>query len=405
MTKQIEFKIIKNKHISFGKGPDFLTDEATSSVMKLHQSVNSYEKTPLVSLKDRANQLKVKGIYVKDESYRFGLNAFKGLGGIYALTRVICKELGLDINKIRFSDLKEPELNKRISEMIFVTTTDGNHGKGVAWAAGQLGCKAYVYMPKGSAEARAEAIRKAGKAEVTITNFVYDDAVRFANEMSKKNGWYLVQDTSWEGYEEVPTWIVQGYTTMVKEAIDQLKEYGIERPTHVFLQAGVGALAGSVTGYLANHYEGKRPIISIVEPEEVACIFESAKYTDGLPHAATGNGTTIMAGLNCGEPCTITWPVLRDFASYYFACPDYVAAEGMRQLANPVGNDRKIISGESGAATFGTMLLILERPECVNIRKELGIDDNAVILIFNTEGDTDPDNYKAVLNGAYSLPE
>ena len=396
---------IRNPHLSQEAGPVFLTAEATNPVLHLHQSVSEYSVTPLVSLKEKAAQLGVKGIYVKDESPRFGLNAFKGLGGIYAITRVICEKLGLDICTVRFEDLMEPELNQQIRKMIFATTTDGNHGKGVAWAAGLLGCQAHVFMPKGTVEVRAQAIRDAGKAEVTITDLNYDDCVCMTKELGAKNGWTLIQDTSWKGYEDIPTWIIQGYSTMVREAIDQLRACGETAPTHVFVQAGVGALAGSVTGYVANEFDGNRPIVSIVEPTEVACIYESAEASDGLPHAATGNGETIMAGLNCGEPCTVAWPILRDFASYYLACPDYVAAEGMRQLANPEGSDERIVSGESGASAPGAAFMILERPEYADLRREMQLNENAVILLFNTEGDTDPENYRAILAGAYAAPQ
>ena len=398
-----KLQFIKNSAVSKGPGPDFLGLEATRPVRHLHRSLKEYRPTPLVSLNALAQKSGVKGIYVKDESRRFGLNAFKGLGGIYALTRVVCEKFGLDISTICFDDLKEPELNKKISQMVFVTTTDGNHGKGVAWAAGQLGCQAHVYMPKGSAENRAQAIRDVGRAEVTITDLSYDDAVRYARRMSEEKGWYLVQDTAWEGYEKVPAWIVQGYTTMVYEAMEQLRDYGEKAPTHVFLQAGVGAMAGGVTGFLMNCCD-ERPLVTIVEPEEVACIYESARQGDGKPHPAVGSGITIMAGLNCGEPCTITWPILRDFASWYLTCPDGVAAEGMRRLAAPLTEDERVISGESGAATFGALLMLLEREEYSAQRASMGLDKNSVILLFNTEGDTDPDGYTRIVSqGAYPL--
>lgn len=396
---------IRNDNLSEGEGPEFLSVENTESVRHLHHSVSAYQETPLVSLSSLSKKMGVKGIYVKDESYRFGLNAFKGLGGIYALTCVICEKLGFNIQTVDFSSLQEPEIKTKVSDMIFVTATDGNHGRGVAWAAAQLGCKAYVYMPKGSSEIRAQAIRNTGKAEASITDMGYDDTVRYAQRVSEENGWTLIQDTSWPGYEKVPKWIIQGYTTMAYEAVKQLEAYGENSPTHIFLQAGVGAMAGGVTGFMANYYEGHRPTIVIAEPDEVACIFESARKKDGEPHEAVGNGITIMAGLNCGEPCTVTWPILRDFASYYAACPDYVAARGMRQLAAPAGADRKVISGESGAVTMGLLTMLMESPELESQKYRMGLDENSVILLFNTEGDTDPESYdKIVYDGAYATP-
>lgn len=145
--------------------------------------------------------------------------------------------------------------------MVFVTTTDGNHGRGVAWAARKLGCEAHVYLPAGSAPARAQAILDAGAVEARVLPLGYDDAVRYAAQQAQEKGWTLIQDTSWPGYEEIPTWIVQGYTTLAREAADQLAEAGVDWPTHVFLQAGVGAMAGGVLGYLADRYGAQAPVL------------------------------------------------------------------------------------------------------------------------------------------------
>ncbi len=400
-----DVKMVVNHKLSQAAGPAFLSLAATESVRHLHLSLAAYKETPLVALPALAERMGVKSIYVKDESYRFGLKAFKGLGGVYALSHVVCNKIGLNIEQTTFADLQKAGYREQVQKMVFVTATDGNHGKGVAWAAKQLGCKAHVFMPAGSSENRAQAIRDVGDAEVTITDLKYDDAVRYAASMEEKHGWILVQDTSWPGYEEIPGWIIQGYTTMGYEAVSQLEALGVSRPTHVFLQAGVGAMAGGITGFLANYYEGSRPIITTVEPDQVACIYESARRADGKPHKATGNETTIMAGLNCAEPCTLTWPILRDFASFYLACPDYVAAKGMRHLAAPLGNDRKVVSGESGAATMGALVTLCEDRALEGLRKQIGLDRDSVVLLFNTEGATDPDNYyKIVYDGAYPAP-
>lgn len=389
-----------------GKGPDFLSPKATANVRRIHRGLSSYRPTSLVRLDEMAKALGVRAVFVKDESSRFGLKAFKGLGGLYALTWVVCRELGLDPETITFSDLQAPGLREQVKKMVFVTTTDGNHGKGVAWAAGQLGCEAHVYMPKGSSELRAQAIRDAGKAEVTITGLCYDDAVRYAAKMAEEKGWHLVQDTSWPGYEEIPQKIIQGYTTMAAEAAEQLAAEGFEVPTHVFLQAGVGAMAGGVLGYLANRWEGNRPIFGIVEPENVACIYRSAQVADGKPHPAVGSGETIMAGLNCGEPCTVTWPILRDFADWYFSCPDYTAAYGMRLLGAPEPGDPRVISGESGAVTTGLLNLLLRKEDCQELAKQVGLGKDSVVLLFSTEGDTDPVHYRQVIHeGRVAMPQ
>ena len=393
-----------NPHRFTGECPDFLSREATEPVRHFHESLEQYAPTPLVSLPGLAARLGIAGIFVKDESRRFGLNAFKGLGGSYALAKVICEELGIDPKTVTMQELQRPENRKRIEKMVFITTTDGNHGKGISWAAGLLGAKSYVYMPRGSVEARAQAIRDAGSAEVTITDLSYDDAVRYSAQKARENGWYLVQDTSWPGYEIVPRWIIQGYTTMVYEALDQLALHGIKRPSHVFLQAGVGAMAGGVTGALRCTYGTDMPEVVIAEPEEVACIFESARQDDGSCHKATGSEVTIMAGLNCAEPCQITWPILRDFADLYFACPDTVAARGMRILAAPEAGDPAVVSGESGAVTTGLLTLLLEDKKLWEFRDKAGLGKDSVVLLINTEGDTDPEGYRDIVyNGAYPM--
>ena len=255
-------------------------------------------------------------------------------------------------------------------------------------------------------EVRAQAIREVGNADVTITELTYDDAVRYSAKLAEENGWFLVQDTAWPGYEDVPTWIVQGYTTMLFEALDQLRDKGYDRPSHVFLQAGVGAMAGGVLGALQSVYGTALPCVSIVEPDHVACIYESVQQQDGATHPATGDNMTIMAGLNCGEVCQVTWPIMRDYADFCFACDDRVTARGMRVLAAPRDGDAQVISGESGAVTSGLVSLLLCDPAYAALRDQLKLDEHSVILLFSTEGDTDPAGWRNVVyNGAYPMAE
>lgn len=376
---------------------NFLTEAIVNDVEKFHKSIEGYKKTPLVKLDNLAKKLGVKNVFVKDESYRYGLNAFKGLGGLYAIFRIVCDKLNLDPSSTTFEDLQSEEIKSKLKDMVFVTATDGNHGKGVAWAANKLGCKSVIFMPKGSVLARAKAIESMGNSTVTITDLNYDDAVRKASSLADEKGYYLVQDTAWDGYEDVPNFISQGYTIMAKEALDELNKLGIEKPTHLFLQAGVGSMAGSVLGYMVNRFDKKPPITTIVEPATVACIYKSALTDDSKPHAVTGDLQTIMAGLNCGEPNTATWPILRDYASFYAACPDYVTARGMRVLASPIKDDKKVISGESGAVGMGLLSMLMEKDEFVDIRKDMNLDENSTVLIFSTEGNTDPKGYDEIV--------
>lgn len=371
---------------------DFLSKEIAKKAYAFHKSFPIYEETPLVEMKNLAKVLGVNNIYIKDESYRFGLNAFKVLGGSFAIGNFLAQKLGMDINELPYPKMVSKEIKERLGEITFVTATDGNHGRGIAWTANQLNQKSVVYMPKGSSPERLEKIQAEG-AEASITDFNYDDAVRIANKDALEKGYIMVQDTAWKGYEEMPTWIMQGYTTMAYEAFLQLKE----NPTHIFLQAGVGAMSGGITGIIANLYKENKPIITIVEPNKAACLYKTAKANDGDLHFVTGEMDTIMVGLACGEPCTIGWNVLKDYAENFISCPDYVAAKGMRILGNPPQGDDRVISGESGAATLGCVAQILTDPKLVHLKDALKLDENSKILFFSTEGDTDRENYLATV--------
>ena len=360
----------------------------TKNVRRVHGMIADCAPTALRELPDLANRLGVRAVFIKDESSRFGLNAFKGLGGIYAMYRMICEALELDPEAATPDMLRSSPYREKIREMHFATTTDGNHGKGVSWAAGVFDCHAHVFMPKGSVEVRAQAIRDAGNAEVTITDMAYDDCVAWTARTAKDEGWLLIQDTSWEGYEQVPLWIMQGYTTLFYEAMDQMKT----RPTHLFLQAGVGAMAGAIAG-AALETCPSAPIIATVEAAEVACFYESFMAGDGLPHKATGSGETIMAGLNCAVPCSIAWDILGGCAVGGFACSDEVTKRGMRLLSR---ENPPVVAGESGAVTAGLMEVLADA-KYSELRSNLHLDKSSVILLINTEGDTDPANYRSIV--------
>ncbi|AAO34726.1 diaminopropionate ammonia-lyase [Clostridium tetani] len=391
--------ILNNKargNISEKTNTDFISDEVINKVRNFHRSFPEYEVTPLHKLDNLAKHLGVKNIFLKDESYRFRLNAFKVLGGAYAIGKYLAKKLDIDISEISFEKLKSKEVKEKLGDIIFVTATDGNHGRGVAWAANRLGQKSVVYMPKGSSQIRLENIRKEG-AEATIIDGNYDDAVRLADKMAKKYGWIVIQDTAWEGYEDIPTWIMQGYGTLIHEVIEQLERSGINNVTHVFLQAGVGSFASAIQGYLASKFGEERPITVIVEPDDAACIYKSAKVNDGKPHIVTGDMPTIMAGLACGEPNSIGWEILRDYSDGYLSCPDYVSARGMRILASPLRGDNQIISGESGAVGVGVISLLMERDYYKELREKLDLNKNSRVLLISTEGDTDPGKYRNIV--------
>ena len=362
-----------------------------------HESFPQYTVTPLTKLDKMAVMLGLGEVYIKDESYRFGLNAFKVLGGSFAMARYIAQQTGKDVSELPYNVLTSDALKEEFGQATFFTATDGNHGRGVAWAANKLGQKAVVLMPKGTTQTRLNNILAEG-ATATIEEYNYDECVRMANEMAMKteNG-IMVQDTAWDGYEEIPAWIMQGYGTMAMEAYDQLRDYGCERPTHVFIQAGVGSLAGAVQGYFANRYPENPPKVVVVEAEAAACLYKGASVGDGSIQIVDGDMVTIMAGLACGEPNTISWDILKNHVDTFIATPDWVAAKGMRMLAAPIKGDKPVTSGESGAAPFGTLACIMMMDEYKELREHLGLDKNSKVLLFSTEGNTDPERYESIV--------
>ena len=362
-----------------------------------HESFPQYTVTPLTKLEKMADMLGLGEVYIKDESYRFGLNAFKVLGGSFAMARYIAQQTGKDVSELPYNVLTSDALKEEFGQATFFTATDGNHGRGVAWAANKLGQKAVVLMPKGTTQTRLNNILAEG-ATATIEEYNYDECVRMANDMAMKteNG-IMVQDTAWDGYEEIPAWIKQGYGTMAMEAYDQLQDYGCERPTHVFIQAGVGSLAGAVQGYFANRYPENPPKVVVVEAEAAACLYKGASVGDGSIQIVDGDMVTIMAGLACGEPNTISWDILKNHVDTFIATPDWVAAKGMRMLAAPIKGDKPVTSGESGAAPFGTLACIMMMDEYKELREHLGLDENSKVLLFSTEGNTDPERYESIV--------
>ncbi len=368
----------------------FSNEEAERAV-RFHQSIPSYCETPLVSLGNTAAKNRVKAVFVKDESSRFGLKAFKGLGGSYCMFRILCEKLGLNPLEADYSSFLAEDIRNACQEVTFVTATDGNHGKGVSWAAKLFGCKARVFMPKGTVEARRLAIEEAGAAIAEITNWNYDQTVRYAASLVEKTGWILIQDTAWDGYETYPRWIIEGYLTMAAETVRQMN--GV-LPTHVFLQAGVGAMAGGLEAFFMNLCGVSKPLITIVEPDEADCIYQSVLAGDGKMHSLTGDPVTIMAGLNCGTPCQVVWPILRDCSASFCACRDSVTVQGMRAYDSPCGDDQTVVSGESGAVTYGLLLTILQSEK---LRELFRLEEDSVILLINSEGDTDPDGYRKVV--------
>ncbi|WP_432774668.1 diaminopropionate ammonia-lyase [Brevibacillus gelatini] len=383
--------------------PAFLSAEETRPARDFHASCPVYAPTPLVPLPDLARELGIGHLYVKDESWRFGLNAFKVLGASYAIARCLATKLGWTPEEMSFAALCAEETRRQIGEVTFVTATDGNHGRAVAWAARELGQRAVVYMPKGSTAERVEAIRSLG-AQVHVINGNYDEAVRLSEKTARERGWQVVQDTAWDGYTTIPAWIMQGYVTMAAEAREQLaRQLPDKKPTHLFLQAGVGSMAAAVLGHFVAEAVADELVTVIVEPHAANCMVLSAAAEDGQPQVASGELRTMMAGLACGEPNPLAWDILRDHADFFVSCPDFIAANGMRMLAAPDGGDPQIVSGESGAVGVGLLAALMRKSEHRALAKQLGLNEESVVLCFSTEGDTDRASYQRIVwEGAWA---
>ncbi|MFT9076887.1 diaminopropionate ammonia-lyase [Ethanoligenens sp.] len=366
--------------------------QSTEKARRFHQSFPDYKPTPLISLKSLARHLGIGTISVKDESKRFGLNAFKVLGATYAMGNYLAKRMRTSIDELPFSRMVSDETRQRIGNVLFYAATDGNHGRAVAWTAQQLKQPAVIYMPKGSSQKRLQNILETG-AKASITNLNYDDAVRFASQEAEKHNGIIIQDTAWSGYQEIPTHIMQGYATLAAEAIEQMDA----KPTHVFLQAGVGSFAGAVQGYLYALYGDDAPKVVIMEADAADCYYRSAVKGDGTIVPVTGDLLTLMAGLACGEPNPIAFELIKRYSTAFVSCPDWVSAYGMRILGNPLAGDSPIISGESGAAGAGLLVSIMKQGDLAALREKLELNAQSRVLLISTEGDTDPEGYRDVV--------
>ncbi|GAB4323783.1 MAG: diaminopropionate ammonia-lyase [Candidatus Zixiibacteriota bacterium] len=358
---------------------DFVRDD----IQPLHRSIPGYAPTPLLDLPARARQLGVKRLLVKDESQRFGLRAFKALGATYAVYRFVCEECRRAGRTVPPPDTFYTDPVPDIGPYTFCTATDGNHGRGVAWVARVLGQRAVIFMPHGSEIARVEAIEREG-ADVIIVDGDYDAAVRAAAQAAADNGWNIISDTSWPGYTEIPRWIAAGYLTMFRE----IETQSDAQPDVVFVQGGVGALASAAGWFYRQRESDAQPILVSVEADAAACLLESAQTRDGAPVTAQGDGRTIMAGLNCGTPSAVAWPIVRRTFDAFVAIGDDECRAAMTMFRQPIGDDPPIDTGESGAAGLAALHAIIRQNTLAPLRESLPINAGSTILVLNTEGDT-----------------
>jgi diaminopropionate ammonia-lyase len=353
--------------------------------IRFHRKIDGYRATPLLRLEAAERELGVRAVWVKDESDRFGLPAFKVLGASWAVYRKLATELGTsDEDWWNLEQLNERIL--RPPDLELVTATDGNHGRGVARVAAWFSLCARIYMPAGSSAARIEAIRSEA-AEVIVVDGSYDDAVHRASDEAGPSSW-LIQDTAWPGYEQVPSWIIEGYSTIGYEVDEELARAEEPDPDLVVAQIGVGSLAASVVRHFKHNKRHDKPRILGVEAEGAACAFESVRAGEML--SVPGPHRSAMAGLNCGTLSSIAWPLMRNGMEAFAILRDEVAFEAMRMLA-----EAGIESGESGAAGLGALLQIARTDRKILVN-ELGLGRESSIMVISTEGATDPDSYSRI---------
>jgi diaminopropionate ammonia-lyase len=332
-----------------------------------------------------AAELGVGALHYKDESLRFGLGSFKALGGAYAVARVILRRAEAVGAPLSMADLAAGRAD--VGDLTVCCATDGNHGRSVAWGARTFGCRCVIFIHATVSEGRKRAIEAYG-AEVRRTAGNYDDSVREAEATARREGWVVVSDTSYPGYTDIPRDVMQGYELMAAEAFDALPE----PPTHVFLQTGVGGMAAAVAAQAKRRWGADRPTIVLADPDRSACWFDSIRA--GRPVAVEGELDTLMAGLACGEVSLLAWEILKDHADAVMAIPDPAAVEMMRRLARPVAGDPPLVAGESAVAGLAALALAMQDETAVDA---LGLGRGARVLVFGTEGDTDPELYRKLV--------
>ena len=352
---------------------------------------SDYHPTPLHALPALAAELGVGGILLKDEGHRFGLGSFKALGGAYAVHRLVLEAAAEQLGRpVEASELESPEVRAVAAGMTFACATDGNHGRSVAHGAALVGARAVIFMHAAVSDARVAAIARFG-AEIVRVDGTYDDSVSEAARVCVEQGWIALSDTAWPGYERIPGLVMQGYTVMVREALEQMPA----PPTHVFVQAGVGGLAAAVAGHLADRYGDARPTLVVVEPARAACLYASAEARRlvRIPHGEP----TVMAMLECYEPSLVAWRILTRAADAFMTVDEDDAIAVMNRLARPAGGDPAVIAGESGGV--GLAGLIRAAGDAAS-RALLGLDSDSIVFVVNTEGATDPARYRELVGMA-----
>lgn len=367
-----------------------LNPEGLADAMRSVAEWPDYRPTPLVTLPGLARRLGIAALYYKQEDARFGLRSFKPLGGAYAvlrcLKRVIAEQVGVEPDTADILSGRHAEITAAVT---VTAATDGNHGRSVAWGARMFGCNCIIYINEAVSVGREKAIASFG-ADVRRNPGTYDDAVRKAFAMAASEGWYAIPDTTDGTVFDAPRDVMQGYAVMAAETIDQLPFRA--RPSHMFLQAGVGGMAAATCAEFWRAYGVDRPVTITVEPAQCACWFHSLK--NGSPTAITGDVDSVMAGLACGEVSMLAWNILQPGVHFAMTVRDDAAIHCMRLLADAPFGDSPLVAGESGVAGLAGLIAISQN---ANAREEVGLDQESEVVVFGTEGATDPEMYRNIV--------
>lgn len=364
-------------------------DDFTAAIAEI-TAWDGYAPTPLHHLTSISKSLGLGDILYKDEGPRFGLGSFKALGGAYAGLRILQRELGKRLGKpVTMADIRAGIHADDVAKITLASATDGNHGRSLAWGAQRFGAPCQIYIHRDVSEGRAQAMRDLG-AIVTRVDGDYDASVDDVRRDADANGWFVVSDTSWDGYTQPPTDVMAGYGVMVHEIVQDVAE----PPSHVFLQGGVGGLAAAVAAGLRQHWGDASPHVVVVEPELAACLFASANT--GVATNVAIEEETLMAGLSCGEPSPLAWKILREEAQDFLTIPESLVAPAMRIAGRPVGGDPAIVAGESAVAGFAAVIAVACQGK---LRDALGLNAASKVLVIGSEGATDPQIYAQLMAG------
>ncbi|SAL45011.1 diaminopropionate ammonia-lyase [Caballeronia arvi] len=342
--------------------------------------------TPLWDLPDAAEALGLARVSLKDEGLRSPLGSFKALGAPIALVRLILRHW--HTHGLNPASVLRGEYAEMLANLTVISATDGNHGKALAAAARDIGCQCVIVLHANVSVEREEAIAFYGARIIRIAGS-YDESVEHAANLAAENGWHVVSDTSYEGYEAIPRDVMQGYGVIAAEAISQLNRSAASQPvTHVFLQGGVGGLAAGVASYIWEHAGPRRPRFIVVEPEQADCLYQSAIV--GYATKATGSVDSVMAGLACGETSPLAWKILERCVDHFMTITDDDAVAAMRSLAKGTDRDAPLVVGESGAAGFAGLSVLMRNPA---LARQVGLGSESHVLVINTEGATAPGVY------------